>query len=58
MKAEDLKLIVKEKYGKIAEQSGKENSCCGSSSFCGSCDVITTSAPGGISTGFGFEFGL
>ena len=35
MKAEDLKLLVKEKYGMIAEQSGGDNSCCGSSSCCG-----------------------
>lgn len=35
MKAEDLKSIVKEKYGKIAEQNGSEGSCCCSSSCCG-----------------------
>jgi arsenite methyltransferase len=36
MKAEDLKQIVKEKYGKIAEQSGNEkSSCCNTSSCCG-----------------------
>jgi ubiquinone/menaquinone biosynthesis C-methylase UbiE len=35
MKAEDLKLIVKEKYGKIAEQSSNEKSSCCSSSCCG-----------------------
>jgi ubiquinone/menaquinone biosynthesis C-methylase UbiE len=34
MKADDLKQIVKEKYGKIAEQNGEDNSCCGSSSCC------------------------
>jgi arsenite methyltransferase len=36
MKAEDLKLIVKEKYGKIAKQTDQENqsSCCGESSDC------------------------
>ena len=36
MKAQDLKLIVKEKYGKIAEQSSNEKSSCCSSSCCGS----------------------
>jgi SAM-dependent methyltransferase len=37
MKAEDLKLIVKEKYGEIASQSKLQNqsSCCGSSCGCG-----------------------
>ena len=37
MKAEDLKLIVKEKYGEIASKSNllKENSCCGVSGCCG-----------------------
>jgi ubiquinone/menaquinone biosynthesis C-methylase UbiE len=35
MKAEDLKLIVKEKYGKIAEQNTNISGCCGSS-CCGS----------------------
>jgi arsenite methyltransferase len=35
MKAEDLKRIVKEKYGKIAEQSGNDKSSCCSSSCCG-----------------------
>ena len=35
MKAEDLKLIVQEKYGKIAEQPSNQNSCCGTS-CCGS----------------------
>jgi arsenite methyltransferase len=36
MKAKDLKLIVKEKYGKIAKQTDQENqsSCCGQSSDC------------------------
>jgi len=34
MKSEELKSIVKEKYGKIAEQSSKQSSCC-SSSCCG-----------------------
>jgi arsenite methyltransferase len=35
MKAEDLKQIVKEKYGKIAEQNSNEKSSCCSSSCCG-----------------------
>ena len=35
MKTEDLKQIVKEKYGKIAEQSNIEKSSCNSSSCCG-----------------------
>jgi arsenite methyltransferase len=35
MKAEDLKQIVKEKYGKIAEQSNSGQSSCCSSSCCG-----------------------
>ena len=35
MKADELKLIVKEKYGKIALDNRSENSCCGSSSCCG-----------------------
>lgn len=35
MKGEDLKQIVKEKYGKIAEQSSNEKSSCCSSSCCG-----------------------
>ena len=36
MKAEDLKLIVKDKYGEIASQSKIQNqsSCCGSTSCC------------------------
>lgn len=39
MKAEDLKLIVKEKYGEIAHQSKEYNeaSCCGST---GCCDTV------------------
>jgi len=42
MKAEDLKLIVKEKYGEIASQSklANQSSCCGSTSSC--CDVDYT----------------
>lgn len=37
MKADDLKLIVKEKYGEIASHSNlmKESSCCGDSGCCG-----------------------
>jgi ubiquinone/menaquinone biosynthesis C-methylase UbiE len=35
MKADDLKQIVKEKYGKIAEQNNSEESSCCSSSCCG-----------------------
>ena len=35
MKSEELKSIVKEKYGKIALQIDQDNSCCGSSSCCG-----------------------
>lgn len=37
MKAEDLKLVVKEKYGAIASQSllMNQSSCCGSSGCCG-----------------------
>lgn len=34
MKSDELKNIVKEKYGKIAEQSSEQSSCC-SSSCCG-----------------------
>lgn len=36
MKAEDIKLVVKEKYGEIAKQSllTKNSSCCGSSGCC------------------------
>ncbi|MDB4584354.1 arsenite methyltransferase, partial [Draconibacterium sp.] len=37
MKAEELKLVVKEKYGEIAKKSNlmAENSCCGPSGCCG-----------------------
>jgi arsenite methyltransferase len=35
MKSEDLKSIVKDKYGKIALQIDEDKSCCGSSSCCG-----------------------
>jgi SAM-dependent methyltransferase len=34
MKGEDLKIIVKEKYSKIAQQQGSQSSCCDSSSCC------------------------
>ncbi len=36
MEAQNLKEIVKEKYGQIADQSDKSDSCCGSNSCCGS----------------------
>lgn len=35
MKAEDLKLVVKEKYGKIASQNNPGDSCCSGTSCCG-----------------------
>ena len=35
MKPEELKQIVKEKYGRIAEQNTEEKSCCGGTSCCG-----------------------
>src|ERR1035437_9303166 len=40
MKAEDLKYIVKEKYGQIASQSKIQNetSCCGATGSCSSVD--------------------
>jgi len=40
MKAEDLKLLVQDKYGQIANQSKQENesSCCGSTSCCDTVD--------------------
>lgn len=40
MKAEDLKLVVKEKYGQIANQTKEQNesSCCGASSCCSTVD--------------------
>lgn len=40
MKAEDLKMVVQEKYGAIANQSVLKNqsSCCGSSGCCGDVD--------------------
>lgn len=45
MNPEDLKLIVKEKYGDIAKQSllQNETSCCGSSGCCSSFDYTTFS---------------
>lgn len=43
MKAEDLKLIVKEKYGKIAKenQGDFKSSCCGTSSCCSDSEFIS-----------------
>ena len=35
MKPEELKKIIKEKYGRIAEQNTEEKSCCGGTSCCG-----------------------
>jgi ubiquinone/menaquinone biosynthesis C-methylase UbiE len=35
MNGEELKQVVKEKYGKIALENSSENSCCSSSSCCG-----------------------
>lgn len=35
MNADELKLVVKEKYSKIALESSSKNSCCGGSSCCG-----------------------
>jgi len=44
MKAEDLKLIVKEKYGEIAKQSNQQSSsCCGTSSCCSGVDYTSFS---------------
>lgn len=44
MKAEDLKLIVREKYGEIAEQSNQQSSsCCGTSSCCSGTDYTAFS---------------
>lgn len=42
MRSEELKQVVKEKYGKIAEQDIDEKGCCGSSSCCGSGPDLTT----------------
>jgi SAM-dependent methyltransferase len=41
MQAEDLKLIVKEKYGEIASQSVilKQGGCCGTDSCCGDLEI-------------------
>jgi ubiquinone/menaquinone biosynthesis C-methylase UbiE len=41
MEPQDLKEIVKEKYGKIAEETDKSDSCCGSKSCCGSVSDFT-----------------
>ncbi|MBS2098246.1 arsenite methyltransferase [Carboxylicivirga linearis] len=38
MKPEDLKLIVKEKYGQIANKGNNTTSCCGSTNCCGEVD--------------------
>jgi arsenite methyltransferase len=44
MKAEDLKLIVKEKYGEIAKKSNQQSlSCCGTSSCCSGVDYTAFS---------------
>jgi len=44
MKAEDLKLVVREKYGEIAEQSNQQSSsCCGTSSCCSGTDYTAFS---------------
>jgi len=45
MNAEDLKLIVKEKYGEIANQSKSQNetSCCGATSCCSTVDYTVFS---------------
>ena len=44
MKAEDLKLIVKEKYGEIAQQNNPQSSsCCGTSSCCSGVDYTAFS---------------
>jgi len=42
MNPENIKLIVKEKYGKIAEQNSQSGSCCCGSSCCGSGPELTT----------------
>jgi SAM-dependent methyltransferase len=41
MKAEDLKLVVQEKYGAIAKQSSllTQSSCCGTSGCCGDLEI-------------------
>ena len=45
MKAEDLKLVVKEKYSEIANQTKQENesSCCGSTGCCSTVDYAVFS---------------
>ena len=44
MKSEDLKLIVKEKYGEIAKAHNEQtSSCCGTSSCCSGVDYSTFS---------------
>ena len=45
MKAEDLKLIVREKYGEIASKSvlKQQSSCCGNTSCCGAIDYTVFS---------------
>ena len=44
MKAEDLKLIVKEKYGEIAQHGNQQSStCCGTSSCCSGVDYTVFS---------------
>jgi arsenite methyltransferase len=43
MKAEELKLIVKEKYEEIANQSNQQSSCCGTSSCCSGVDYTAFS---------------
>ena len=44
MKAEDLKLIVKEKYEEIAKQNNlQSSSCCGTSSCCSGVDYTAFS---------------
>ncbi len=42
MRSDELKQVVKDKYGKIAEQDIDENGCCGSSSCCCSAPDLTT----------------
>lgn len=43
MNADNLKEIVKEKYGQIADQSDNSTSCCGSSSCCSTSDYTVFS---------------
>lgn len=43
MKAEDLKLIVKEKYSEIVQSNDQSSSCCGTSSCCSSTDYTVFS---------------